>query len=214
MNFNITSIYQPYTNPPRYLESVNQFNPQNEPTQEEFHTDTTAKVYYMCSQIAPFGATIRGITNGVEGDYYIDTHDIPPGIYHVSFYEYDYQLDYEYDPPAESWNVSCLLVSSSTPLPQPLSPNDLTNKKAYVNVFPVQWADDDDYKQCLLDFLNVIASSLINISIWQQVISQKNSTIDFSDLITELQNIVNALDTQSSPPIIINTEHDEPWRHV
>lgn len=89
-----------------------------------------------------------------------------------------------------------------------------TNKLAYLNTFPVQFADDDDYKQCLLDFLNIIATELANLFYKSQISQIGSVTLSNNDLIPELQNIVNALDTQSPAPIIINTELDEPWRHV
>lgn len=89
-----------------------------------------------------------------------------------------------------------------------------TNKLAYLNTFPVQFADDDDYKQCLLDFLNIIATELANLFYKSQITPIGSINLSNSDLIPELEKIVNSLDTQSSPPIIINTEHDEPWSHV
>lgn len=85
-----------------------------------------------------------------------------------------------------------------------------TNKLAYLNTFPVQFADDDDYKQCLLDFLNIIATEVANLFYKSQITPVGTISINNDELVDVLSTIGEILhDKELTQPILINQNNTE-----
>lgn len=88
-------------------------------------------------------------------------------------------------------------------------PLEMINKRAYLANFPVQFADDDDYKQCMLDFLNIIGSCLYNLY-FKQNIYNSDVVLDNSSLVDILATISEILhDKELTQPILINQNNTE-----